>query len=333
VLFEVSLQGKSIMKRVLATLLLCASASAWAWQPTKPVTVLIGFGPGSGNEMAFRAVAEDVERRTGANFVVVTRPGADSVISLNELVRSQPDGYTINIASQQNTWVMADVLQRSVKEFDSDSFTYTVNIAKSPLAIIAPVDSAVNTPQQLVDLLKTTTKPVTFAVGSSSHKLAYEYLVNRVRPAPGLVAAASYKGPSQAGADVAGKHVDFGIIPAAVAYTLVKAGKVKYIALCGEQRLQKIPDVPLMDTVVPGLHVYAGWGILLPKNTAPEIAQWYTDNFRESIKGERAQRFFQDNLMFVEQRELTPEGYRKSMQDLRQIWLPIAQKMTFESNK
>jgi tripartite-type tricarboxylate transporter receptor subunit TctC len=321
------------MKKVLATLLLCASASVWAWQPSKPVTVLIGFGPGSGNEMAFRAVAEDVERRTGAAFVVATRPGADSVLSLNELVRSRPDGHTINVASQQNTWVMADVLQSNIKQFDADAFTYTVNIAKSPLAIIAPVDSAVNTPEDLVRLLETTDRPLTFAVGSSSHKLAYEYLINRTKTRAGMVTAASYRGPVQAGADVAGKHVDFGIIPAAVAYTLVQAGKVKYIGLCGEQRLSKIPTVPLMDTVVPGLHVYAGWGILLPKDTPRDIAQWYTDNFRAAIRSERAQRYFQDNLMFVEERELTPEGYRQSMLALRKIWLPIAQKMDFGTAK
>ena len=317
------------MKQVLATLLLCASASAWAWQPSKPVTVLIGFGAGSGNEMAFRAVAEDVERRTGASFVINIKPGADSVISLNELVRAKPDGHTINIASQQNTWVMADVLHKSVKEFDPDSFTYTVNIAKSPLAIIAPIDSAVNTPQDLVRLLETTTRPVTFAVGSSSRKLAYEYLISRVRTQKGMVAAASYKGPSQAGADVAGKHVEFGIIPAAVAYKLVQAGLVKYIGLCGEQKLSKIPHVPLMESVIPGLHVYAGWGILLPRDTPKDVAQWYTENFRTAIRSEKAQRYFQDNLMFVEERELTPEGYKKSMLDLRRTWLPIAEKMDF----
>jgi len=321
------------MKKLFATMLLCASASAWAWQPTKPVTVLIGFGPGSGNEMAFRTVAEDVERRTGANFVVVTKPGADSVISLNELGRSRPDGHTINIASQQNTWVMADVLQKSVKEFDSDTFTYTVNIAKSPLAIIAPVDSPINTPKQLVELLQTTNKPLTFAVGSSSHKLAYEYLITKTDPKPGMITAASYKGPSQAGSDVAGGHVDFGIIPAAVAYNLVQAGKVKYIGLCGEQKLSKIPNVPLMESVVPGLHVYAGWGILLPKNTPPEIAQWYTENFRQAIRSEKAQRYFRENLMFVEERELTPEGYKQSMLELRRVWLPIAAKMDFVTAK
>jgi tripartite-type tricarboxylate transporter receptor subunit TctC len=137
----------------------------------------------------------------------------------------------------------------------------------------------------------------------------------------------------QAGADVAGGHTEFGIIPAAVAYTLVKAGKVKYIGLCGEQRLDKISHVPLMDTVVPGLHVYAGWGILLPRDTPKEIAQWYTENFRTAIRSEKAQRYFQDNLMFVEERELTPEGYKQSMMNLRKIWLPIAQKMDFGTTK
>jgi tripartite-type tricarboxylate transporter receptor subunit TctC len=184
-----------------------------------------------------------------------------------------------------------------------------------------------------VNLLKTTTKPVTFAVGSSSHKLAYEYLINHVKPKPGTVTAASYRGPVQAGADVAGGHVDFGIIPAAVAFNLVQSGKVKYIGLCGDQKLSKIPDVPLMESVVPGLHVYAGWGILLPKNTPPEIAQWYTENFRLAIRGEKAQNYFKENLMFVDDRELTPEGYRKSMLELRRIWLPIAEKMDFGTVK
>jgi len=321
------------MKRVLATLLLCASASAWAWQPSKPVTVLIGFGAGSGNEMAFRAVAEDVERRTGTNFVIVTKPGADSVISLNELVRSKPDGYTINIASQQNTWVMADVTARDVKQFTPDSFEYTVNIARSPLAIIAPADSAVNTPEDLVRLLETTTRPINIAVGSSSHKLAYQYLVERTRSRRELIQAISYKGPVQAGTDVAGNHVDFGIIPAAIADGLVKSGKVKFIGLCSEQRLARIPQVPLMDSVVPGLNVYAGWGILLPRGTPSEVTKWYVENFAQAIRSEQSRRFFEDNLMFMDERDLTPEGYRRNMLELRRVWLPIAQSMDFSSTK
>jgi tripartite-type tricarboxylate transporter receptor subunit TctC len=323
------------MKKILTAVFTAGAAvfwsTTWAWQPQRPVTVLIGFGPGSGNEVSFRAMAAQVEKNTGANFVVTARPGADSVLSLNELVRAAPDGHTINIASQQNTWVMADVTGRDIKQFTPDSFEYTVNIAKSPLAIIAPADSAVNTPQDLVKLLETTDRPINIAVGSSSHRLAYQYLVERTKARRNLIQAVNYKGPAQAGNDVAGKHVDFGIIPAAIADTLVKSGLVKFIGLCSEQRLAKLPQVPLMEDVVPGLHVYAGWGILLPKGTPPEIIKWYTENFVNAIRSDQSRRFFSENLMFVDERELTPEGYRRNMMELRRVWLPIAQNMDFSS--
>ena len=321
------------MKKFLTTLLLCMSATAWAWQPTKPVTVLIGFAPGSGNEMSFRAVAQEVEKTTGVSFLVTNQPGADAAISLNNLVAAKPDGYTINIASQQGTWVMADVISKDMIKFTPESFEYTVNIAKSPLALIAPADSTVNTPQEFIKLIESTSRPVTIAVGASSHKLAYEYVMNHSRSRRDMVTTANYKGPAPAGQDVAGKHVDFGIIPAAVAYNLVKTGKVKYIGIFGEQRLSKIPDVPLMNTVVPGANVYAGWGIVLPRGADPAIVKWYVDNFTRAIRSESAQKFFAENLMFVEERELTPQGYKKSMLELRRVWLPIAQKMDFNKAK
>lgn len=324
---------KKFLTAIIAAVAVLTSSVAWAWQPTKPVTVLIGFAPGSGNEMSFRAVAQEVERTTGVSFVVVNQPGADAALSLNNLVAARPDGYTINIASQQGTWVMADVISRDIIRFTPDSFEYTVNIAKSPLALIAPVDSPINTPQEFLKLIETTNKPVTVAVGASSHKLAYEYVMNNTKARRDMVAAASYKGPAPAGQDVAGKHVDFGIIPAAVAYGLVKAGKVKYIGIFGEQKLDKIPEVPLMQSVIPGANVYAGWGILLPKGTPPEVVKWYTDNFVRAIRSETAQRFFNENLMFVEERELTPQGYKRSMLELRKVWLPIAQKMDFKQSK
>lgn len=317
-------------KFIAATLVAFAAASAWAWQPSRPITVQIGFGPGSGNEVSFRAMAQQVEQATGARFIIVNQPGADGVVSLNNLVEAAPDGHTINIASQQNTWVMSDVLYPREMKFTPDSFTYTVNIARSPLVIIAPADSTVSTPRELVRMLETTGRPVTFAVGSSSHRLAYQYLVDNTKSKKELITAANYRGPAQAGADVAAKVVDFGIIPAAIAQSLVAAGKVKIIGICGDRTLARLPGVPTMDTVVPGLHVYAGWSILLPKNTPANIQKWYVDNFAAAIRSEQSKKFFEDNLMFPDERDLTPDSHRSRMMDLRRQWLPIAQRMDFK---
>ena len=145
-----------------------------------------------------------------------------------------------------------------------------------------------------------------------------------------MVAAANYRGPAQAGADVAGKVVEFGIIPAAIAHNLVTTGKVKVIGICGDRTLARLPGVPTMDAVVPGLHVYAGWSILLPRNAPPAIQKWYVDNFAAAIRSEQSRRFFEENLMFPDERDLTPDGFRRNMMELRHTWLPVAQKMDFK---
>jgi len=228
---------------------------------------------------------------------------------------------------------MGEVINRDIARWTPDSFEYAINIAKSPLAIIAYKDSPVNTPQELIRLLETTDRNINFAVGSSSHKLAFEYLINNTKTRKHKVLTANYKGPQQAGQDVAGGHVEFGVIPAAIAYQFYKTGKVKIIALCGERRLDLIPNVPLMDKYVPGLNVYAGWGILLPKGTPKEVVEWYNREFKKAITSKQAQEFFKQNLMFVEERELTPEGYQSSMLVLRHRWQPIARSMDFGNTR
>lgn len=318
------------MKTFLATLLLCASAAAAAWQPTRPVTVLIGFGPGSGNEVSFRAVAQQVEQTTGAKFIVVNQPGADGVISLNHLASSVPDGYTINIASQHNFMVMSDILYAKEMKFTPDSFTYTVGISRAPLVIIAPADSSVNTPRDLVRLLETTTRPITFAVGSGSHRLAYQYLLDNTKSRKDMITVVNYRGPAQAGADVAARAVDFGILSAAIAQNLVTAGRVKIIGICNDRTLPRMPGVPTMDSVVPGLAMYSGFSILLPRDTPAEIQKWYVDHFARAIRSEQSRRFFEDNLMFTDERDLAPEGHRRNLMELRRQWLPIAQRMDFK---
>jgi tripartite-type tricarboxylate transporter receptor subunit TctC len=321
------------MKKLVATVLLSTIVgSAWAWQPTKPVNVVIGFGPGSGNEVSFRGVAAIVEQNNpGVTFIVENRPGVDASVAMNHFITLPADGNHINIASQVNTWVMAEVTPKGFAKFNPESFEYAINIAKSPLAIIAYVDSPVNTPRDLVKLLETTTRPINFAVGSSSHKLAYEYMMANTRAKKNIITSVNYKGPAQAGNDVAGGHVEFGIIPAAIADQFVRTGKVKYVALLSEQKLAQIPKVPLMDPYIPGMNMYAGWGIVLPKNTPREVVEWYNREFKKAITSKKAQEFFKQNLMFVDERELTPDGYQASMLALRHRLQPIAQKMDFGS--
>ena len=105
------------MKRLI-TLLLLLPALAFAWEPTKPITVLIGNQPGSGNEVGFRAISAIVMRdNPKANFVIELKPGADSTIAMNMLYDARPDGYTIAIPSYMSTFVTNDIWQKNQKKF------------------------------------------------------------------------------------------------------------------------------------------------------------------------------------------------------------------------
>jgi tripartite-type tricarboxylate transporter receptor subunit TctC len=311
----------NFIKVILATSI---TLTSHAWEPNKPITAVIGFAPGSGNELSFRGISSIIEKSNPKiNFIVENRPGGDGTIGMNHFIKLPNDGYHISVPSHQGVWVTADFSNPENKKYTLDDFEYVLTLAKSPLAIIANSASTVNTPREFLDRVKNTDKPINIAAGSGAHKLAYEYMMYNIKGNRSLVKTIPYKGPSQAGQDVAGGHVEFGIIPVAVANTLTQSGKIKIIALCSEYKIDAIRDVPLMKDLIPGMNVYAAWGIILPKNTDKEIINWYVTNFTNAIRSNEGQRFLRENLMFAEPREHTPQGFKASMMQLREKWIPI----------
>ena len=304
--------------------LLLVSTTVYAWEPSKPITVVVGFAPGSGNELSFRGISSIIEKNNPKiNFIVENRPGGDGVIGMNHFIKLPNDGYHISVPSHQGIWVTADFSNPENKKYTIDDFEYVLTLAKSPLAIIANSTSTVNSPKEFLDRMKNTDKPINIAAGSGAHKLAYEYMMYNIKGNRTLIKTIPYKGPAQAGQDVAGGHVEFGIIPVAVANTLTQSGKIKIIALCSEYKIEAIKDVPLMKDFIPGMNVYAAWGIVLPKGTDKEIIDWYVTNFTNAIRSVEGKQFLRDNLMFAEVKEQTPQGFKASMMKLREQWIPI----------
>ena len=319
------------MKKLLAVLALSlCSAASFAWEPPadKNVTAIVGFAPGSGNELSFRGFSTIVQKNNPKfNYVIQNQPGADGVVAMNNFIGQPSDGLHVYVASHQGIWVTADFFNKPAVKYSLSDFEYGLTLAKSPLVIIASSTSKTSTPKELIDRLKTTKDPVTFAAGSGAHKLAYEFLMESIKGDRKLITTVGYKGPQQAANDVAGGHVEFGIVPVAVANTLLKSGKVKMIGLCSEQKLPAIPDAPLMKDYVPGLNVYAAWGLVFPKHTHRELIDWYVREYTKAIKSDEGKKFMFDNMMFNDGKELTPTGFEKSMMALRKQWIPIIEKM------
>jgi len=314
------------MKRLLAILLL-VPALAFAWEPTKTVTVIVGNTPGAGNEIAFRKLAEIVQKKNPKfAYVVENRPGADSVVAQNHFLLQPADGYTINLPSHMSTYVTNDIWEAKIKKFQYDSFIDVLTMGKSPLVLVASPRSRVDTPVDFLRLIATTTRPINVAVGGGAHRTAYEYLMAKAHGNTDLVKPIKFNGPLPAVVSVStfdGQGTEFGIMPIAVARPLVEAGKVKPIGFTGTHRMPQYPNVPLLNEWVPGINVYAAWSIELPRGTPPDVLSWYQKNFSEAVRSKEYAVWREQNVVFYEESELNPAGLRRHMDELRATFLPV----------
>ena len=318
------------IKKLLITVLL-VPIIAFAWEPVKPVTVVIGNTPGAGNEMAFRKLAEIVQKRN-PNFVYVVQniPGADSVVANNRFLEAANDGYTINLPSHMSSYVTNDIWEKSIKKYNYDSFVDVLTMGKSPLVLVASVRSGIETPQDFVKYIQSG-RTINVAIGGGAHRTAFEYLMDRARGNRDSVRSIKFNGPVPALQSVGqwdGKTgTEFGIMPIAVAKSLIDAGRVRPIGFTGTRRMPQFPAVPLLNTVAPGINVYAAWSIQLPPGTNKDITEWYQQQFSAAVRSAEYREYTDANVIFYAEDELTPAGLRKHMDELRAAFIPVLSKI------
>jgi tripartite-type tricarboxylate transporter receptor subunit TctC len=184
----------------------------------------------------------------------------------------------------------------------------------------------VNTPDEFAALLRTTQQPVSIAVGSGAHRITYEYLMMKTGGNRSLVKPILFNGPAQALNSVASTAggTEFGIMPLAIARPLIEAGRVKPIGITGDRKIAQMPNIPLLRKIAPGINVFAAWNLVLPPKTDRVIVDYYADLFARAINTTEYQEWMDQNLVFVDSRELDPDGLRQHARELRQTFLPLA---------
>jgi tripartite-type tricarboxylate transporter receptor subunit TctC len=135
-----------------------------------------------------------------------------------------------------------------------------------------------------------------------------------------------FNGPAQALQSVASSAggTEFGIMPLAIARPLIEAGRVRAIGITGDRKVAQMPNVPLLRKIAPGINVFAAWNLVLPPRTDRAIVNYYADLFARAINTTEYQEWMDQNLVFVDSRELDPDGLRQHAQELRRTFLPLA---------
>lgn len=290
-----------------------------AWQPKGPVTVIIGYGPGSGNEILFRKIDSIISQQPNApKFVLEFKPGANELIGTNAFVQSKNDGQTLFVPSI-GVWLVSPVWYKKTIAQDPVEWIPVISLAETPLALYAANSSTVSNTKQFIEKLKSGER-VNVATGAGVHMLAYQYIIQNTKAKDSQLI--QYNSPAAVANAVAGGQVEFGITPLSMALEMSKAGKLKIIGITGNT---KVNNIPLLNEDIKGLNLVGQVGIMLPKDTPPEVVAYYRNLFQAAIETKEFQDFVKDITWYSTLK--TPQSYQTFIDSERKKWSPIVQKL------
>src|SRR4051812_40038867 len=271
---EKTAEGGMAKRTAIAAVLVfaCFAAGAQAQDyPSRPITLLVPYAAGGGNDVMARIVAEKMSRTLGQQIVIENKGGAGGSIATRQVAKSAPDGYTLGLGGT-GTHAINPTLYPNVGYDPRKDFTPVGLIATSALVVLVNNAIDAKTIPELIALAKRDPGKLTYAsagVGSGIH-LGAELFATMA----GIkLTHVPYKGSSPALTDLIGGHVAiyFSSLPPALA--LIKEGKVRALGVTGPKRSPLLPDLPTVAEAgpLPGYEAVLHYGIVAPAGTPQPI--------------------------------------------------------------
>lgn len=232
-----------------AAVTLLATAGAWAQTaaagapfPSRPIRIMVPFTAGSGADSSSRFYGEQIAKQFGQQVQVENRPGGSGVVAVQAVRQAAADGHTILMGSNSPAVVNAI----TIKNLPYDPFKDIkplYGIALSPVAFAVKADSPHKTMADYLAAAKKANQPLQLGDYSAGYKLVAAWLGH----AAGLpVTHIPYKGGAQMLTDVVGGQLDVGVIDFTGTTELMKGGRIRVLAITGDRRDPKYPDIPTM---------------------------------------------------------------------------------------
>ena len=259
--------------KVLFASLLCGLSLLTAGQagaqsfPSRPITIIVPYGPGSGNDVIARELAQKLTDIMGTSVVVENKAGATGNIATDYVAQAKPDGYTVLLTSTSGiiNQITSNVRTDMPKDFDPVGFAGML-----PYVLAVHPSFPANTVAELVALAKKEPGKLNFngPVGSMS-----DFLGSVLMSTAGVdLVMVPYKSTSDAQVDVLAGRIELWFTTAASALSLAKAGRVKVLAVTAEKRLQVLPDVPTVrEAGYPALTAEVAFFVLAPAGTPKDV--------------------------------------------------------------
>jgi tripartite-type tricarboxylate transporter receptor subunit TctC len=251
-----------------------ASASACLAQqsyPTRPVRIIVGFLPGSSQDMLARYMGSKLTERFGQQIVVDNRAGANGIIGADLAAKATPDGHTLLMMSTSHT--MNAAVQPRLPFDPVKSFSPVAMLGAGPLVLVANPSVPASNVKALVELARAKPRMITYAAagtGGINHFGGALF----ARTAGIELTHVPYKGGVPALTDVMSGQVQlmFGTMP--LTLPQIRAGKVKALGITSTKRSPQLAEVPtIAEAGVPGYEISTWWGVLAPAAVPPAVVR------------------------------------------------------------
>src|SRR5688572_26991457 len=280
--------------------LAAGAALAQAPYPNRPIRVLIPYAPGGLTDTVARHYAEQLRKSLGQNVLVENKPGASGIIAIEEMARAKPDGYTIMVGNISTNCLTPVLLSKRMKiDYDRD-VQIIARLADAPVFFMATTNNfPPKTFAEFIDYAKKNPEDVRYASAGIG---AYQHVNTEIlaRRAGGLkLVHIPYKdGGSGILKDLAGgdTHVSWFNVTNPVG--MIKAGKVRPLAVASDARLPLWPDVPTLAEVgFSGFRPSQWSAAFAPAGVPREIIDKLHEAFAAAAKTPEMQAIFEKGGM------------------------------------
>lgn len=266
-----------------AALALGISIAAAQQYPTRVAKIIIPFPPGGGIDVLVRAIAVDLTARWGHAVIIENRAGAGGNIGAEAAAKSPPDGYTL-MASVNLTFTASGYLYKSLPYDPEHSFAPITLMVQSDQFLLAHPSVSAMDLRELVTLARREPGKLTYgSFGRGSQpQLVYEFLNKK----EGLdLLHVPYKGIAPLLTALTAGEVLLATGSSAVAGELLKAGRLKALAISGKRRSPKFPGVPTTAELgYPYVQASIWYGLFAPAGTPPAIVEKIGTDVRAILK-------------------------------------------------
>ena len=249
-----------------AVLALPAAAQSW---PTKPVKIVVPFGPGGPADVYARIVGQGLTEAFKQQFVIDNKPGAGALIGTEVAAKAPPDGYTLLMMSNTHT-VNETLFARKPYQLMRDLIP-VAPVNSSDLVMVVYPSVPARTLQEFVALAKA--QPGKLSYASSGPGTHYHMAGELFKSMSGTdILHVPHKGSAEARNNVMGGHVQMMFDAVTAMKGAIDAGEVRALATTGLQRSPVLPNVPTVnESGVPGYEATIWLGIMAPRDTPKDI--------------------------------------------------------------